>query len=96
MRRRDPTLRDGEQMMIDESNPSVLSYVRKGVGGNPAIVVALNFTSEPQTVSLNPETAGVSGKKVSTLITDAPLLRETSSLHNITLPPYASWVGSIK
>jgi alpha-glucosidase len=96
MRRRDPTLRDGEQMMIDESNPSVLSYVRKGVGGNPAIVVALNFTSEPQTVSLNPETAGVSGKKVSTLITDAPSLRETSSLHNITLPPYASWVGSIK
>jgi alpha-glucosidase len=96
MRRRDPTLRDGEQMMIDESNPSVLSYVRKGVGGNPAIVVALNFTSEPQTVSLNPETASVSGKKVSTLITDAPSLRETSSLHNITLPPYASWVGSIK
>jgi alpha-glucosidase len=96
MRREDPTLRDGEQMMIDESNPSVLSYVRKGVGGNPAIVVALNFTSEPQTVSLNPETASVSGKKVSTLITDAPSLRETSSLHNITLPPYASWVGSIK
>src|SRR5271154_1308858 len=28
MRRRDPTLRDGKQIMIDERNPSVLSYVR--------------------------------------------------------------------
>jgi alpha-glucosidase len=96
MRREDPTLRDGKQVMIDETNPSVLSYVRKGVGGNPAIVVTINFTSEPQTVSLDPKTAGVSGKTVSTLITDAPSLKETTSLQNITLPPYASWVGSAK
>ena len=33
MRRRDPTLRNGKQIMIDESNPSVLSYVREGSGG---------------------------------------------------------------
>jgi alpha-glucosidase len=96
MRRQDPTLRDGKQVMIDETNPSVLSYVRKGVGGNPAIVVTINFTSEPQTVSLDPKTAGVSGKTVSTLITDAPSLKETTSLQNITLPPYASWIGSVK
>jgi alpha-glucosidase len=96
MRRDDPTLRDGKQVMLDETNPSVLSYVREGVGGHPAIVVALNFTAEPQTVSLDPEAAGVAGKTVSTLITDAPSLKATSSLHNITLPPYASWVGSLK
>lgn len=96
MRREDPTLRDGKQVMLDENNPSVLSYVREGVGGNPAIVVALNFTGEPQTVSLDAGTAGGSGKTVNTLITDAPSLKGTSSLHNITLPPYASWVGSVK
>jgi alpha-glucosidase len=96
MRRKDPTLRDGKQVMLDETNPSVLSYVRKGVGDSPSIVVAINFTSEPQTVSLNPATAGVSGKTVSTLLTDAPSLKATSSLEKITLPPYASWIGSIK
>jgi len=47
-------------------------------------------------VSLDPKTAGVSGKTVSTLITDAPSLKETTSLQNITLPPYASWIGSVK
>jgi alpha-glucosidase len=96
MRKDDPTLRDGRQVMLDENNPSVLSYVREGVGGHPAIVVALNFTGEPQTVSLDTEAAGVAGKTVSTLMTDAPSLKQTSSLHNITLPPYASWVGSVK
>jgi len=96
MRRKDPTLRDGKQVMLDETNPSVLSYVREGVGGSPAIVVTLNFTGEEQTVSLDPETAALSGKTVSTLITDAPSLKQTTSLHNITLPPYASWVGSVK
>jgi alpha-glucosidase len=96
MRKDDPTLRDGKQVMLDDTNPSVLSYVREGVGGHPAIVVAMNFTAEPQTVSLDTEAAGISGKAVNTLMTDAPSLKQTSSLHNITLPPFASWVGSVK
>jgi alpha-glucosidase len=96
MRRDDPTLRDGKQVMIDESNPSVLSYVRKGMDGHPSIIVALNFTAEPQTVSLDPSAAGVTGKAVTTLLTDAPSLKQNGSLQKMTLPPYASWVGSVK
>ncbi|WP_348266757.1 alpha-glucosidase [Edaphobacter paludis] len=96
MRRNDPTLRDGKQVMIDESNPSVLSYVREGVEGHPAIIVALNFTAKPQTISLDPSAAGVHGKAVTTLLTDAPSLKRNGSLQNITLPPYASWIGSVK
>jgi alpha-glucosidase len=96
MRKDDPTLRDGKQVMLDESNPSVLSYVREGVSGHPAVVVALNFTAQPQTISLDLSKAKVSGKTVTTLLTNAPGLKQASSLQNITLPPYASWVGSIK
>ena len=96
MRRSDPALRDGRQVMLDETNPSVLSYVRVGVGGSPAIVVALNFTGEPQTISLDPAKAGVAGKTVHTLITDASALEQIDSLQKMTLPPYASWVGSVQ
>jgi alpha-glucosidase len=95
MRKDDPTLRDGRQVMLDKTNPYVLSYIRGAVGGHPAIVVALNFTGGEQTISLDPE-AGGSGKTVSTIMTDAPSLKQTTSLHNITLPPYASWIGSVK
>ena len=96
MRKDDPTLRDGKMVMLDRDNPSVLSYIREGVAGRPAVVVALNFTAEPQTISLDLTPANVQGHSVKTLITDAPSLEQTSSLSNITLPPYASWVGSVQ
>ena len=96
MRRTDPTLRDGKQIMIDETNPSVLSYVREGVDGNPAVLVTMNFTAQPQTVSLDTKQANITGSTVTTLLTDAPSLQGATSLQNITLPPYASWIGSIK
>ena len=96
MRKGDPTLRDGRMTMLDRDNPSVLSYIREGVAGRPAVVVALNFTAEPQTISLDLTPANISGHTVKTLLTDAPSLERTSSISNITLPPYASWVGSIQ
>lgn len=91
-----PTLRDGKMVMLDRNNPSVLSYVRESVAGSPAVVAALNFTAEPQTISLNLKEANISGTSAKTLITNAPSLEKTSSFSNITLPPYASWVASIQ
>ncbi|HTV05825.1 MAG TPA: alpha-glucosidase [Acidobacteriaceae bacterium] len=96
LRANDPTMRDGEQVMINTDNPSVLSYVRKSVGGQPAIVVALNFTASPQTITLDVASAGVTGTNVSTALTDAPSLERTGSLNNITLPPFASWIGRVQ
>lgn len=96
MRKNNPTLRDGKMEMLDRNNPSVLSYVRAGVAGQPAVVVALNFTAEPQTITLDPRTAEVSGDTVHTLLTNASSLDQQSSLADITLPPYASWIGSLK
>jgi alpha-glucosidase len=96
LRANDPTMRDGEQVMINKSNPSVLSYVRKGVDGHPSIVVALNFSASPQTITLNATSAGVTGSNVTTVLTDAPSLERTGSLSNITLPPFASWIGKVE
>jgi alpha-glucosidase len=96
MRATNPALRDGEQAMLDKNNPSVLSYVRKGVDGGSSIVVALNFTAQPQTVSLDAGAEGASGSTVKTLLTDAQSLAHQSSLQNISLPPFASWIGSVQ
>ena len=96
MRRVDPALREGEETMLDPSNPNVLSYLREGPAGSPSIVVSLNFTPQPQTVSLDLAGTGVSGDKVKTLLTDDPSLESTTSLTHITLAPFASWVGSVQ
>ncbi len=96
MRSSNPTLRDGAMVMIDKTNPNVFSFVRLGVAGHPAIVVSLNCTAEPQTVTLDTKSAGVSGSAVSTVLTDAPSLANTTSLNGIVLPPFSSWIGSVK
>ncbi len=92
MRKNDPALRDGSITMLDKTNANVLSYLRQGPAGKPSIVVALNFTAQPQTVSLN----GVKGKTVRTLLTNDPALGTETSLNNLTLAPFASWVGAVQ
>jgi alpha-glucosidase len=96
LRRSNHALHDGALTMLDPSNPSVLSYIRTTAPGQPAVVVALNFTAEAQTVSLNLSGTGVAGKQVKTLLTDQPSLQSTTTLENVTLPPFASWIASVQ
>ena len=96
MRGTDPTLRDGAQWMLDKDNRSVLSYVREGVDGRPSVVVAMNFTAQPQTVTLDLTGTGVKAGTVKTLLTNDPSLEQTNSLDKIVLPPFASWIGSVE
>jgi alpha-glucosidase len=95
-RRSNPALRNGTMVMLDKNNPSVLSFVRKGVDGGPSVVVAVNCTGEPQTVSFDLRAVGVKSVSAKTVITDAPSLRGSSKLKDIALPPFSSWVGSIQ
>jgi len=96
MRKTDPTLRDGSITMLDTANPSVLSYVRNGVAGHPSILAVLNFTNQPQTVSLNPHKDRLPSGRVRTLLTSDPSLDQQSTVTHIELPPYATWIGSLQ
>ena len=87
LRRENAAVHDGAMTMLDKENTKVLSYMRKGEGGK-SVVVALNFTGEPQKVTL-----GVG--KVSTLMTDAAELKGQSD-GTMTLPAYGAWVGEVK
>ena len=89
LRRTNPALHSGDITMLDTANNSVLSYVRST--GSDSVVVAVNFTAQPQTISLD-----VKSGKAHTLATTDAGLNATSSLKNITLPPYASWVASVQ
>ncbi len=95
MRRENPTMRNGKQTMLNADNSSVISWVRAGEGGKASILVAVNCTGQPQSLTLDPKAAGVTGSKVKTLLTDAPALEGAGSL-SVTLPPFASWVASLE
>jgi alpha-glucosidase len=88
LRRKNAALRDGSMAMLDETNPSVLSFIRKGPSGS--VVVVVNCTGSEQTVSLD-----VPGS-VTTLLTDSAGLETGVSLKKMVVPAFASWVGELK
>jgi alpha-glucosidase len=89
LRRSNPALHEGTMTMLDTTNPSVLSFVR--TAGDASVVVAVNCTATPQTITLH-----VNGSTVRTMVTDDDANQSTASLTNITLAPYASWVASVR
>ena len=64
LKKTNPAFAQGENIMLDTANTKVLSWMRQAAGA-PAVVVAVNFTAEPQTVSLSVPGAG---GKVKTLL----------------------------
>jgi alpha-glucosidase len=95
LRRSNSALRQGRMIMLDRTNPSVLSYVRAARSG-AGVLVVLNLTAQPQSISLDLAGAGVAGHAVATLLTDAPSLQAASSVNDVTVPPYATWIASVQ
>ena len=95
MRRKRDAVRDGGMVMLDGTNPSVLSYVRTAPPGHHNIVVALNMTGQPQKIALDLKEAGIQQTAVKTLMTDDSSLQGVTTT-SMTLPPFASWVGEVQ
>ena len=84
--------------MLDTTNASVLSYARTVPAGSKfhPIVVALNFTAEPQTVHLDLTPAGITSTTAKALLADAADLTSITTLTTFTLPPYASLIAEVQ
>src|SRR5947208_13573231 len=65
LRRSNPAIHDGDMHMLESGNRQVLTWSRSAPNGQ-LVVVACNFTAEPQVVSLEGAVGG-SGKTARTL-----------------------------
>jgi alpha-glucosidase len=72
----------------------VFSYVRVGADGQ-AVVVALNMSAQPQTISLDLAAAGARAATVKTLLASDDRLLAVRSSTALTLPPFASWMAAV-
>jgi alpha-glucosidase len=95
MRRAIPALRDGTAVMLDQQNASVLSYARVSADGT-AILVSLNMSATPQTISLDLKAAGITGAPLETLLATPGTIMKGESAEGVTLPPFATWVASTR
>jgi len=91
LKKTNPVFIHGDNVMLDTENTKVLSWMRKD-SGNAAVVVATNFTAEPQTVNL---TAGTPNGKLTTLL-KTPGTSDPASLDKIELPAYGVYIGEVK
>jgi alpha-glucosidase len=94
LRRSSAALRDGRTVMLDRANPHVLTYARVAPGGE-TILVSLNMSGEPQTVSLGLAAAGVHGNQLRSLLASPAPVAATAADHPVTLKPFAAWVAAL-
>jgi glycosidase len=93
LRKENPQLRDGDFVPVDESNNSVLSYLRKTKDGK-AVLVTLNFTASDQTVNISSK--DISGKHARTILASYANAGPTNDLSHISLPPFGAYLGEIQ
>ena len=93
-RRSTPALRDGKNIMLNTSDSNVLSWLRQAPG-QPAVVIACNFTAQPQKVSFDLSAQGITSKQAKTLM-KTPGSSDPSSLDNVQLPPFGVYMGQVQ
>ena len=95
MRAQNPALRDGQNIMVDTSNPDVLSYLRKNPGAGPSVLVAMNFTDQPHTLSYSLQAEGIHSAHATALLADQGAEKDVDLKHLI-LPPFAVFIGAVQ
>jgi alpha-glucosidase len=96
MRRDLPALHDGGEVMLDRTNANVFTYLRTAPEGSKPVVVALNMSAEPQTISLDLAAAGIKGTHLHTILTDQASVLPNVDQKSIALPAFSSWVATVE
>ncbi|MGD0628765.1 MAG: alpha-glucosidase [Terracidiphilus sp.] len=91
LKKTNPAFAQGDNTMLDTSNTQVLSWLRTTAGA-PSVVVSVNFTADPQTVSLS---VPGSGGAVKTLL-KTPGAADPASISQIQLGPYGVYIGEVQ
>ena len=92
LKKTNPAFAAGDDTMLDNQNASVLSWKRQAAGA-PPVVVAVNFTADPQTVNL--VGPGLPDGAVNTLL-KTPGAPTPATLKSIQLGPFGVYIGQLQ
>jgi len=93
LKKTNPTLETGENIMLDRDNNKVLSWLRQGANGKQ-VIVSVNFTAEPQTVNLTTGSE-LKSHKAKTLL-KSPGGTDPASLDSVALEPFGVYIGQVQ
>ena len=92
LRKTEPALLEGAYIPLNESDPNVISYLRKSKDG--AVLVVLNFSGSPQNASLDLSKQGFPRAKVAGLLQNAASVPD-GALKNVRLEGYGVYIGRV-
>ncbi len=94
LRRENPALHSGTLTMLNTTDSKVLSWMRQAPG-QPAVVVACNFTAERQKFAFDLSQHGITSKQAKTLM-KTPGSSDPASLDAVNLPPFGVYIGQVQ
>jgi len=94
LRKTEPALRDGAYEAVDEENPFVFSFLRRSAGST--VLVSLNMSVEPRTISLNLTSKNVSGTTAKALYSSPLSMIGAIPLDRIQLAPLGVLVAKVE
>jgi alpha-glucosidase len=94
LRRTNPAIRDGRNIMLNTDDNNVLMWLRQAPG-QPPVVVACNFTAQPHEVSFDLSGQGITSRNARTLM-KTPGSSDPSSLLAVQLPPFGVYIGQVQ
>jgi len=96
LRRSEPALRTGSYRSVDETNEHVFSYLREG--GDETVLVSLNMSAQPRTVSIRLDGRGGTNAHVlyRSPLGKGGLASETIALSHIELAPFGFVIAKVK
>jgi alpha-glucosidase len=92
LRKTEAGLREGAYIPLNETDPNVISYLRKAKDGT--VLVLLNFSGKPQDVSFDLAKQGLGGAKVTGLLQNAANVPD-GALKDVGLEAYGVYIGRV-
>ena len=93
LRHTNHALLDGEYIALNESDPNVLSYLRKYK--DETVLVALNMSPAAQKVSFDLSPQGLSAAKAMTLVTSMTQSPQAATFSDLSLEPFGVYIASL-
>jgi len=89
-----PVVATGKNVMLNTSDAKVLAWARQ-LEGLPTVVIACNFTAEPQKFTFNLTGTNLTTKQAKTLM-KTPGSTDPPNLDEVNLPPYGVYIGEVQ
>jgi alpha-glucosidase len=93
-RRQSPALLDGDYIPLNQNDPNVLAYLRRS--NDQTILVALNISASPHSVSFDLASQGLSGATFKTLLTTGKTPLATPGPQQLSLEPFAVYIAEVE